>query len=62
MVALVGTLGAFHLAQQCVHFLDRQLSIGPYGMMARHCCKVIITRVIDSIASSGFCKISENVS
>ena len=35
VVALVGALGLLHLAQQRVHFLDRELAVGAHGAVAR---------------------------
>ena len=36
MVALVGAVGGFHLAQQRIHFGDGQRAVGAHGAVAGH--------------------------
>src|SRR5450830_740327 len=36
MVALVGALGLFHLPQQGIHFIERELAVGAHGTVAGH--------------------------
>src|SRR5256885_15932240 len=36
VVALVGALGDFHLAQQGVHLVQRQAAVGAHGAVAGH--------------------------
>src|SRR5690242_16513398 len=50
MVALVGTLGALHVAQQRVHLVERELAMGAHGAMAGHGGQDLVLRALDHAA------------
>ncbi|MNF04660.1 hypothetical protein D3C80_2042270 [compost metagenome] len=46
MVALVGALGDFHLPQQAVHFVQRELAVGAHRAVAGHGAEYFIARAL----------------
>ena len=50
MVALVGALGALHVAQQRVHLVQCQLAVGPHGAVAGHGRQDLVLRTLHHAA------------
>ena len=47
VVALVGALGGFHLAQQRVHLVERELAVGAHRAVAGHGGQQLVLRALD---------------
>ena len=63
MVALTTAFGFFHIAQQRIHFANREWTIGSYGAMARHRGQDSAYGLFNDPALPVLCKIStKNVS
>ena len=61
VIALICALGRFHLAQQCIHLVDRQQSICAHLMVASHRGKKIVARIFVPVAVTGLSKIGQDI-
>ena len=52
VVALVGTLGALHVAQQCVHLVQREAAVRAHRAVAGHGGQQVVARALKTRLAS----------